>query len=301
MMDKFLPLLKDIFRKSVRELKEKIENLTVRGENIEELLNKLEEILIQADLGVKTTENLIKKIKSSDIKNIYEVKEIFKEELKNILKISAPNYNYFSEEGLKVILTVGVNGVGKTTTIAKLAYKFKEENKKVALVAADTFRAAGIEQLQVWGQRIGVDVIRQKMGADPAAVVFDALNFAKAKNIDALIIDTAGRLHTKKNLMEELKKIKRIIDRGVHPENQEVFLIIDATSGQNAIAQAEVFKDAIGISGIILTKLDGTAKGGIIFAIVEEFKVPVRYVGVGEKINDLKEFNSEEFVEEIFE
>jgi fused signal recognition particle receptor len=296
-MNKFFFSIKDIFKKSVKELKEKIEILNKPGKNIEELLEELEMLLIQADVGVKTTENLIKKLRDSKkIKDFSTLKEALKQELKNILNIE----NIPSKDP-KVILTVGVNGVGKTTTIAKLAYKFKRENKKVALVAADTFRAAGIEQLKIWGDRIGVEVIKQTPGADPAAVVFDSLNFAQAKNIDILIIDTAGRLHTKKNLMEELKKIKRVIDRKIPLHNQDVFLIIDGTLGQNAVIQAKIFKEAIGITGIILTKLDGTAKGGIIFSIVEEFKVPVRYVGIGEKIEDIKEFNPEEFVEWIFE
>lgn len=299
-MGRFFTSLKQIFKESVKELREKIENLKEDKGNLQKMLEKLEMILIQADIGVETTENLMKKLRSSKkIKDAESLKEILKEELKKILDI--PFFENISQNGRKVILTVGVNGVGKTTTIAKLAYKFKNENKKVCLVAADTFRAAGIEQLQEWGVRIGVDVISQKMGADPAAVVFDSLSFAKARDIDILIIDTAGRLHTKKNLIEELKKIKRVIDREIPPENQEVFLIIDGTTGQNALIQAKVFKEAVGITGIILTKLDGTAKGGIIFSIVEEFKVPVKYVGVGENIEDLKEFNPEEFIEGIFE
>jgi fused signal recognition particle receptor len=206
----------------------------------------------------------------------------------------------FADQGTTVFLVVGVNGVGKTTTIAKLAYRFKSQGQEVLLAAADTFRAAAIEQLQVWADRVGVELIKHHPGADPAAVVFDALKAAHARKIDVLIIDTAGRLHTKTNLMKEIAKVKRVIEREIPNGPHEVLLVLDATTGQNAVSQARNFKDNTGISGIVLTKLDGTAKGGIVVALARELKVPVKLLGVGEGIQDLEDFNSRDFAAALF-
>jgi fused signal recognition particle receptor len=197
-------------------------------------------------------------------------------------------------------MVIGVNGTGKTTTIGKMAQKFKAQGKSVLLVAADTFRAAAIEQLEIWGQRASCEVIKQKSGSDPSAVVFDALKAAKSRNSDIMIVDTAGRLHTKINLMEELKKVKRIVDREAPGAPHEILLVLDATTGQNAISQAKMFNQALGVTGIVLTKLDGTAKGGILIAISDELKIPLRYIGIGEKVDDLREFNARDFVEALF-
>jgi fused signal recognition particle receptor len=197
-------------------------------------------------------------------------------------------------------MVIGVNGTGKTTTLGKMAQKFKTQGKAVLLVAADTFRAAAIEQLEIWGQRAGCEVIKQKSGSDPSAVVFDALRAAKSRGSDVILVDTAGRLHTKINLMEELKKVKRIMDREMPGAPHEILLVLDATTGQNAITQAKMFNQALGVTGIALTKLDGTAKGGILIAISDELKIPLRYIGIGEKVEDLREFNARDFVEALF-
>jgi fused signal recognition particle receptor len=197
-------------------------------------------------------------------------------------------------------MVIGVNGTGKTTTISKLAQKFKGEGKSVLLVAADTFRAAAIEQLEVWGQRVGCEVIKHQSGADPSAVVFDALKAGKARGVDIIIVDTAGRLHTKVNLMEELKKVKRIMARELPNSPHEILLVLDATTGQNAIAQAKMFDKELGVTGIVLTKLDGTAKGGILVGISDELKIPIRYIGIGEKVDDLREFSARDFVDALF-
>lgn len=265
----------------------------------EDLWEELTELLIQADLGVKTTSKVVTDLKDKVLKEKIaepsQLPELLKEELLSLLPANSLKINT-SKDTLTVILMVGVNGGGKTTTIGKLAYRFKREGRKVLLAAADTFRAAAVEQLEVWGRRVGTEVIKQRPGADPAAVVYDALSAGLSRGVDILIIDTAGRLHTKVNLMEELKKIRKVIKREIPQAPQEVLLVLDATIGQNALSQALIFKQAIGLTGIVLTKLDGTAKGGIIIAIFEELKVPVKLVGTGERLEDLSDFNSFDFV-----
>lgn len=274
--------------------------LNISGAIDDDLYEELEEILITSDMGIKTTSEIInrlkEKVKQNKLKNPNEVKEMLKDIIVDILK----DDKYDDLSYPLVILVVGVNGVGKTTTIGKLAARYKNDGKKVLLAAADTFRAAAIDQLCVWGNRSGVDVIKQMEGSDPAAVVYDAIQAAKSRNADILICDTAGRLHNKKNLMEELKKINRVIDREFPQSCRETLLVLDATTGQNAIAQAKEFKDACDINGIVLTKLDGTAKGGIVIAIKEEIGVSVKYIGVGEKIDDMQEFDSKAFVDALF-
>ena len=268
----------------------------------EDLFEELEEVLIMADLGVETTmniiENLRKRVKKEHITDPQAIRSMLIEEITAILQQGVQNQEKLPSP--TVMLIIGVNGVGKTTTIGKLSYRFKEQGKSILLGAADTFRAAAIEQLEIWGQRAGIDVIKHQQNSDPAAVVFDAVNAAKNRKIDLLICDTAGRLHNKKILMEELKKIAKVIDREYPQAHKEVYLVLDATTGQNAMQQAKLFKEVADITGIILTKLDGTAKGGIVIAIQSELKVPVRYIGVGEGIDDLQEFNAKEFAEALF-
>lgn len=265
----------------------------------EEMYEELEEALITSDIGVDTTldviEKLKAKIKEKKIKDPSEVMPCLKEVLSEILKEEKNE-----EEYPKIVLVIGVNGVGKTTSIGKIAHRYKENNKKVILAAADTFRAAAIDQLQVWSNRVGVDIVNHQEGADPGAVVFDAIQAAKARNADVLICDTAGRLHNKKNLMDELGKINRIIEREFGTKNVETLLVLDGTTGQNAVQQAKQFKEVCNINGIILTKLDGTAKGGIVISIKNSLNIPVRYIGVGEGMEDLQEFNPEAFVEALF-
>lgn len=291
--------LKDSLAKTRDNLSNKINNLVKASKAIDDdFYDQLEELLILSDIGVKATQTIIddikKQVRQQRIRDVDEVKNLLKDELVRML---AQNQLSDTDELFpKIILVVGVNGVGKTTTIGKLAYKFKQQGKKVVLAAADTFRAAAAEQLEIWSQRAGVDIVRHEEGADPASVVFDAIQSAKAKKADVVICDTAGRLHNKKNLMEELKKINRVIDREYPEANKEVLLVLDATTGQNAISQAQVFKEAVNISGIALTKLDGTAKGGVIIAIADEISVPVQYIGVGEGIDDLQDFDAQSFV-----
>ena len=266
------------------------------------LFEELEEILISADMGMPVAERLIEKIKREKITDPLAVRETIKEGMLAILtEHQGPlNLPVASDARPAVVVIVGVNGTGKTTTIGKMSERLRREGKKVIIAAADTFRAAAIDQLNIWGERSGADVIRHADGADPAAVVFDALSAAKARGADVLIVDTAGRLHTKVNLMEELKKIRRVLERGHPGSPHEVLLVLDATAGQNSLVQARFFNKDIGITGIVLTKLDGTAKGGIIFGIMEELKIPVKMIGVGEGIEDLKDFNAREFVEALF-
>lgn len=275
--------------------------LTGRKVIDEELLEELEEILITADFGVKTTQDLIKYLremgKRGEASNATTLKEYIKEKIVETLSFGQDSKK---EAKPYVIMTAGVNGVGKTTTIAKLAYKFKKEDKRVMLVAADTFRAAAIEQLEIWSQRVGCPLIKQKPGADPSAVVFDAIKAAEARDIDVLIIDTAGRVHTKIHLMEELKKMKRVIERELSDAPHEIILVLDATTGQNAISQARIFHETLNVTGIALAKLDGTAKGGIIVGIADEMKIPIKYIGLGEDLDDLREFDAREFAEALF-
>jgi fused signal recognition particle receptor len=269
------------------------------------LLDDLEEALISADLGAETAAAIVKNVKEKlqrkGLSNAFAplVQKEIKESVRDILRGDAGTFRG-GEKTLSVYLFVGVNGTGKTTTIGKLSAKFKAEGKKVMLAAADTFRAAAAEQLVLWGERAGIDVIRHKSGADPGAVVFDAIAAARAREADILLVDTAGRLHTKTNLMEELKKINRIIERELPGEPSEVILVLDATTGQNALNQAKLFNEAVGVTGIVLTKLDGTAKGGIIVAIAAELGIPVKMIGVGEKQEDLQPFNPDEFADALF-
>ena len=266
----------------------------------EDLYEELEEILIISDVGMDTTVDIIErlrnKIRKEKINDPKEVKPALKEVIKDILLEGSYEDD---EKGKKVMLVIGVNGVGKTTSIGKLAAKNKEEGKKVLLAAADTFRAAAIDQLEVWSTRAGVDIVKHQEGSDPAAVVFDAIEAAKARNVDLLICDTAGRLHNKKNLMNELEKINRIIDRELEDYKKETLLVLDATTGQNAVIQAKQFMEACPIDGIILTKLDGTAKGGVVLSIKQSLNIPVRYIGVGEGIDDLQKFDAEGFAEAL--
>lgn len=266
----------------------------------EDLYEELEEILIISDVGMDTTVDIIErlrnKIRKEKINDPKEVKPALKEVIKDILLEGSYEDD---EESKKVMLVIGVNGVGKTTSIGKLAAKNKEEGKKVLLAAADTFRAAAIDQLEVWSDRAGVDIVKHQEGSDPAAVVFDAIEASKARNVDLLICDTAGRLHNKKNLMNELEKINRIIDRELQGYKKETLLVLDATTGQNAVIQAKQFMEACPIDGIILTKLDGTAKGGVVLSIKQSLNIPVRYIGVGEGIEDLQKFDAEGFAEAL--
>lgn len=268
----------------------------------EEFYEELEEILIMGDVGVKTTEMILDslrdKVKENHIKKPQECKELLIESIKEQMNLGENSYEF--ENRKSVILVIGVNGVGKTTSVGKLAGQFKEQGKKVVLAAADTFRAAAIEQLTEWAHRTDSDIIAQSEGSDPAAVIFDAVSAAKARKADVLICDTAGRLHNKKNLMEELKKIDRIIEKEYSDAYRENFIVLDGTTGQNALSQLKEFKDVTNVTGIILTKMDGTAKGGIAVAIQAEYGIPVKYIGVGEQVNDLQKFDSDEFVNALF-
>ncbi|MCT8139796.1 signal recognition particle-docking protein FtsY [Anaerobacillus sp. CMMVII] len=271
----------------------------------EEFFEELEELLISADVGVMTVMELIDELKdvarTRNIKDSAQLQPVISEKLAELLqKDEQESRLNLQETGMTVILVVGVNGVGKTTSIGKLANKLKKEGKSVLLAAGDTFRAGAIEQLEVWGERVGVDVIKQQSGSDPAAVMFDAVQAAKSRGVDVLICDTAGRLQNKVNLMNELEKVKRVIEREVPGAPHEVLLVLDATTGQNAMSQAKTFGKATDVSGIVLTKLDGTAKGGIVLAIRHELDIPVKFVGLGEKVDDLQEFNAEQFVYGLF-
>ncbi|HHY74596.1 MAG TPA: signal recognition particle-docking protein FtsY [Bacillus bacterium] len=298
---------KDGLAKTRNSFSEKVNDLVSRYRKVdEEFFEELEEILISADVGVTTVMELIDilktEVKKRNIQDPKEVQAVISEKLVELFtsnddKVEALN---IQEEGLTVILFVGVNGVGKTTTIGKLAHKLKSEGKSVLLAAGDTFRAGAIEQLEVWGERVGVDVIKQSEGSDPAAVMFDALQAAKSRKVDVLICDTAGRLQNKVNLMKELEKVKRVIEREIPGAPHEVLLVLDATTGQNAMSQAKQFSEVTNVTGIVLTKLDGTAKGGIVLAIRQELKTPVKFVGLGEKMEDLQEFDPEQFVYGLF-
>lgn len=271
----------------------------------QKLLDKLEEILLQGDVGFKGTEKIIQELKERVKKEKFEtpekIIEVVKEGIISILAGSATSTNTLSLNYKPlIIMVVGVNGTGKTTSIAKLAKRYSDQGKKVLVAACDTFRAAALEQLTIWAQRAGVDIIKSEPDQDPASVAFDAVKAALARKMDVVIVDTAGRLHTKYNLMEELKKIKRVTGKSLEGAPQEVFLVLDATTGQNGISQAKMFDQAVKLTGIILAKLDGTAKGGIVVAIANELRIPVRYIGVGEKIDDLEEFSPNNFVEALF-
>ena len=269
----------------------------------DELFENLEEALIMADIGVETSSYIIEKLRDNVKHKHITDGNLVKEELKSIISeiLSALDTTVNTSTTPSVILVIGVNGVGKTTSIGKIASHYKSMGKKVLLAAADTFRAAAIDQLDIWAQRSGCDIIKHQENSDPAAVVFDACTAAKARGADILICDTAGRLHNKKNLMAELAKINRVIERELPDSARETLLVLDATTGQNAVSQAKLFSEAADITGIILTKLDGTAKGGIVISIAKEQNVPVKFVGVGEGIDDLQEFNSDDFAKAIFE
>jgi len=297
--------LKDGLNKTRESFVGKISKLFSIFKKIDdEFWDELEEIMIAADVGVTTTEklldNLKDKVKKEKIKEPPEVLEALKEDLAEIMRGKGGELAK-NEDGVTVIMAVGVNGTGKTTSIAKLAHRLKGEGHKVLLAAADTFRAAAIDQLQIWASRLGVELIKHKDGADPAAVCFDALSAAKARHSDYCIIDTAGRLHSKANLMEELRKVRKVIAREVPGAPHETLLVLDATTGQNALLQAKTFTELIDVSGIVLTKLDGTAKGGIVIAIADELSIPVKFIGLGEKLEDLRVFEPMDFLNALFE
>jgi fused signal recognition particle receptor len=269
----------------------------------DDFYEELEELLIMADLGINTTtaiiEDLHVKVKELKIKEPKDCKSLLIDSIKSQMKLNENAYEF--ENRKSVVLLIGVNGVGKTTSVGKLAGQLKEKNKKVMVAAADTFRAAAIEQLTEWSNRAGVEIIAQQEGSDPAAVIYDAVTAAKSRNVDVLLCDTAGRLHNKKNLMEELKKINRVIDREYPDAFRETLVVLDGTTGQNALAQAKQFNEVAEITGIVLTKLDGTAKGGIAIAIQSELGIPVKYIGIGESIDDLQKFDADDFVNALFD
>ncbi len=297
--------LKDRLSKTRKNISSRLELLLRGREKIDdELLDELEEMLITADFGLDATEKIIDYLKrdvsSKKIQDINEIKVKIKDIVYGFLK--TPERAEIGDLPVPyVILIIGVNGTGKTTTISKLAHMFKQEGRSVLLVAADTFRAAAIEQLRIWADRVGVEVVSQREGSDPSSVVYDGLSSAISRNIDVVLIDTAGRLHTRKDLMEELKKICRVADKRLSGAPHDIWMVLDATTGQNALSQAEMFNSALGVSGIILTKLDGTAKGGVVVPIAYRTKIPVRFLGIGEGIEDLRPFNPRQFVDAIFE
>lgn len=298
--------LKQSLSKTRSGLAGKLDQLVFGKKQIDDaLLDELEEILFTADLGVRTTQKLIELVQSAvarkELDNPEKLKGILKENIRSFLHLpQIERQNPKPGEPL-IIMVIGVNGVGKTTTIGKVAHHFKNEGKKVMLVAADTFRAAAVEQLAIWGERVGVEVIKQDTGADPSAVVFDGISAAQSRKADVVIIDTAGRLHTKVNLMDELEKVRRVANGRLDGAPHETWLILDATTGQNAISQAELFHKSLGVTDIVLTKLDGTAKGGIVVGISHQLELPVRFIGIGEKMDDLRSFDAQEFVDAIFD
>ncbi|HEY7162499.1 MAG TPA: signal recognition particle-docking protein FtsY [Acidobacteriota bacterium] len=301
----FLQKLKDGLKKTKEGLGTQIDNVMKMGREVdEEILGHLEEALLQSDIGVGLTMHLMdlvnERVKSNQLSDAAAVKKLIHDELMQIFKNTDPWWEKRYPKPA-VFLIIGVNGVGKTTTIAKLGYEYKKQNKKLLICAADTFRAAAVEQLQVWADRIGVDLLKQNQGSDPAAVVFDALSAAKAQNKDLVLIDTAGRLHTKSNLMQELAKIRKIAQREVPGAPHESWLVLDATVGQNGIVQAREFMNITPITGIILTKIDGTAKGGIVVSIAKELGVPIKFLGVGEALDDLIPFDPEKFINALLE
>ena len=299
------------FKKLVSGLTKTRDNIVAGIDNIfsgfssidDDFYDEIEETLVMGDLGINTTEeiieNLKEKVKENHIKDPTDCKELLINTIKEQMDLGENAYEF--ENRKSIVLVIGVNGVGKTTSIGKLAAQLKAQGKKVVLAAADTFRAAAIEQLTEWANRSGVDIISQSEGSDPAAVIYDAISAGRARNADVIICDTAGRLHNKKNLMEELKKINRIIDKEMPEAYRENLIVLDGTTGQNALSQLKEFKEAADVTGIILTKMDGTAKGGIAVAIQAEYGIPVKYIGVGEHIDDLQKFNSQDFVNALFD
>lgn len=283
---------------------EKIDQVFTGRKGIdEELYEELEEVLIQADVGVNTAMKLVERVrkgvKARNVQEASRLKDIFQEELEYLMgeKVTPINTN---PEGPTVIMVVGVNGVGKTTTIGKMAHNYKEQGKKVILAAGDTFRAAAIDQLEIWAQRVGVDIIKHQEGSDPGAVAYDAVHAARSRKADVLLIDTAGRLHNKSHLMDELRKVHKIVAREMPGAPHEVLLVLDATTGQNALSQVKIFSEAVNVTGIALTKLDGTAKGGVVTAIVTEMAIPVKLIGIGERMDDLRPFNPKDFIDALY-
>lgn len=299
----FFDKLKSGLAKTKKSIVERVETVLLNRKIDESVIEEIEEVLISSDIGAEATDQIITilkdKVRSGIIKDVANVKEALKEEMSAMLGAAQPLTP--SSQKPFVILAIGVNGVGKTTTIGKLASRFRAEGRSVVLAAGDTFRAAAIEQLDIWAERTGAEIIKHQSGSDPAAVAFDGVEAAKHRGSDVVIIDTAGRLHTKSPLMEELKKVDRVIKKAMPDAPHEKLLVIDATTGQNALRQAKMFNEAIGITGIALTKLDGTAKGGIIFAIQKELKIPVKLIGIGEGVEDLRDFDPKDFVSALFE
>ena len=301
----FLEKMKQAVTRTRENLSDRIDEALAFTKEIDRnTLDELEAILITADLGTKTTDEILNKLREmadrKQIKDASELKRLIKEQIEEILKSTPPKVGKPLKGEPEVIMVVGVNGTGKTTTIGKLAHALRSEGKTVLLCAADTFRAAAIEQLEIWGSRTGTEVIKTKPGGDPSAVLYDALNAAKARHTDSVIVDTAGRLHTKTSLMAELEKMKRTAERIIPGAPHEVLLVMDATTGQNGLQQARLFTESAGVTGIVLTKLDGTAKGGVVVAISRELGLPVRYVGVGEKAGDLLPFSPTNFADSLF-
>ncbi len=302
----FFSRLKEKMNKTRQGFVRQMDELLLGKRKIdEELLEELEEILVMSDMGVATVEEIFEEVRNKVKRHELQDTEALKDAIKALIqeKLSQPSteLTFENPEGPFVVLVVGVNGVGKTTTIAKLAHFLKAKGKKVMLVAADTFRAAAIDQLEIWGKRLDVPVIKHNPNSDPSAVAYDGMEAALKRDIDVVIVDTAGRLHTKVNLMEELKKIRRVMSKKIPHAPHEVLLVLDATTGQNALSQAKLFNEATPVTGIALTKLDGTAKGGIVVSIVNELQIPVRFIGIGEKMEDLRPFDPSEFVEALFE
>jgi fused signal recognition particle receptor len=300
-----LEKIKAAVKRTQENLNEGFQNLVEGKKDIDpEMLEELEAVMVSADVGIVTTTDVLNAIREQMSRKILQdpqqLRNAVKDELRKILRVNAVPPRQVAEGEPFVILMVGVNGVGKTTTIGKLANRFKNDGKKVLLCAADTFRAAASEQLEIWAKRSDVPIIKQQAGADPSAVLFDALQSAKSRKIDYVIVDTAGRLHTKHNLMTELEKMTRIAKREVSGAPHEVLLVMDATTGQNGLTQAKEFTKSAAVTGIVLTKLDGTAKGGVVTAIARELKIPIRFVGVGEKLDDLIEFSPDDFVDSLF-
>lgn len=300
----FFAQLKAGLTKTRQNFVEKVEEIfTGRKKIDEDLFEELEEVLIRSDVGVNTSmelvESLRKEVKLRKISDPQELTQVLQELIVELLGDEEKTIS-FAERGPSIILVVGVNGVGKTTTIGKLANRFIKDGKRVILAAGDTFRAAAIDQLEIWGDRSGVEVIKQREGADPAAVAYDAVQAAKSRNIDVVLVDTAGRLHNKVNLMEELRKVKRVIEREIPGAPHEVLLVLDATTGQNALQQAKLFQEVAGVTGIVLTKLDGTAKGGVVLGIQGETRIPVKWIGIGEGMEDLRPFAPKDFAEALF-
>ncbi len=298
----FFDKLKQGLSKTKSSFEEKMNNVFSTFRKVDEdLLEELEEVLIMSDVGVETStkiiSNLRDRIKKEKIEDAEDVKQALREEIKEIF--DSLDNSLHLETKPSVILVVGVNGVGKTTSIGKMANRLKQDGKKVVVAAADTFRAAAVEQLEIWANRAGCELVKREEGVDPASVVFDAIKITKEQNADVLICDTAGRLHNKKYLMDELIKIKKVIDKELPDASKEVLMVLDATTGQNAISQVKAFKETVDITGLVLTKLDGTAKGGVVIGIANENKMPVKFIGIGEKIDDMEIFNSEDFVKAL--